>query len=221
MNFVRKDHRWRKWLFGLAAGVAIFCIARESTPASFFTVVWVDDGDTIVLTDRSRIRYIGINTPEIAREEKSGEPYADEARQFNTSLVWNKKVRLEFDAQKMDHYGRVLAYIFLPDGTFVNEMLLKNGFAYCLHKSPNIRYDRRLLEAQRMAMTKNLGIWKAMEKQEETRYVGNKRSKRFHLETCPLGKRIETRNKMLFKGKPAAFWEGFAPCTRCILKDSG
>jgi endonuclease YncB( thermonuclease family) len=220
VGFVLRNTRLRNGLIGLAAGVVLLCIAGESAPASFFTVVWVDDGDTIVLADGRRIRYIGIDTPEIAHEEKSGEPYADEARQYNASLVHNKKVHMEFDAQKMDHYGRVLAYIFLPDGSFVNELLLKSGCAYCLNNPPNIRCHKRFLEAQRTAITKNLGIWKTMDRQDETTYVGNKKSKRFHLETCPFGKRIEPRNKILFKGKPAAFWEGFAPCSRCISKDS-
>jgi len=84
-------------------------------------VRWVDDGDTIVLIDDRRVRYIGINAPEIEHGDQPADPFGYEARELNRRLVFRKKVRLEYENQKTDRHGRVLAYVFLSRGTFVNQ----------------------------------------------------------------------------------------------------
>jgi hypothetical protein len=86
---------------------------------------WVADGDTIVLVNGDLIRYIGIDAPEIDHKTNIAEPYGDDSRKFNKKLVLNTKLRLEFDHQRQDRYGRQLAYVFLENGKFVNQALLK------------------------------------------------------------------------------------------------
>ncbi|MBW2406005.1 MAG: thermonuclease family protein [Deltaproteobacteria bacterium] len=81
---------------------------------------WVHDGDTIVLTDGRYVRYIGINAPEIAHDNHKAEAFGYEAKNYNKSLVRSKTVRLEFDKEKYDRHGRLLAYVFLLNGTFIN-----------------------------------------------------------------------------------------------------
>jgi micrococcal nuclease len=93
--------------------------------------------------------------------------------------------------------------------------MLLNGYAYCLYVFPNTRFHNVLLHAQRVAMTESRGIWT----QEITRkniYIGNTKSKRFHLPACPFGKRLKRRNRIEFNSKWDAFWEGYAPCKRCL-----
>ena len=178
-------------------------------------VKWVSDGDTIVLADGRHVRYIGINAPEIAHDNCKAEPFGYAAKKYNQYLVGSKKVRLEFDKERHDRYGRLLAYIFLADGTFVNKTMIEKGYAYVLPRNPNVKYERLLLQSQRDAMSKNRGMWQNW-KEKEGEYVGNKFSRRFHSKTCLYGKKIKKRNRIIFKRKWDAFWSGFAPGKRCL-----
>jgi endonuclease YncB( thermonuclease family) len=178
-------------------------------------VKWVVDGDTIVLTEGIKVRYIGINAPELARDDHIGEPFGIEAKRFNSRLVNKKKVHLKLDIEPNDRYQRRLAYVFLKDGTFVNEEMLSEGYAYLLYLRPNVKYIDRLLAAQREAMVKKRGIWFDWREQNAT-YIGNKRSRRFHLATCSSGKRIKPGNRIIFKKQWDAYWEGYAPAGRCM-----
>ena len=179
------------------------------------SVRWVDDGDTIVLADGRRIRYIGINAPEVAREGKPAERFGDEARVFNRSLVFEKKVRLEFDEEKFDQYNRILAYVFLQDGTFVNAELVRSGHAHFVFRKPNRAHDSRLLALQREAMAKKLGIWERFPDHGGP-FLGNTDSRRFHSVSCPYGRAINEDNRTVFKTKYDAFWNGYCPCRKCL-----
>ncbi|MGD9089209.1 MAG: thermonuclease family protein [Desulfobacterales bacterium] len=192
----------------------IFLLGNACSADTDYRVKWVADGDTIVLTEGSKVRYIGINAPELPREDHIGEPYANEAKRFNARLVKNKTVRLEFDIEPNDRFQRRLAYVFLQDGTFVNAEMLSQGYAYLLVVRPNVKYQATLLAAQQAAMTAKRGIWSNWHEQSAS-YIGNKRSRRFHLATCSSGKRIKPENRIIFKKKWDAYWEGYAPAKRC------
>lgn len=180
-------------------------------------VRWVDDGDTIILADGRRVRYIGINTPEIRHEDQSPEPFGYQAQAFNKKLVYKQKVRLEFDRQMHDRYQRVLAYIFLPDGTFVNAKLVAEGYAFLLPFRSNRRYASVLLKLQREAMAAGKGIWHHWQ-ETPAAYIGNRRSKRFHRASCPFAAKIKPKNRVHFTKKWDAFWAGYAPAKKCIPK---
>jgi len=178
-------------------------------------VKWVIDGDTVVISNGQRVRYIGIDAPELAHDDQEAEPCGAEAKQFNASLVNRKRVRLEFDKERNDQYERLLAYVFLKDGTFVNAEILSNGYAYLLYHRPNIKHNAVMLQSQRAAMSAKKGIWLNWTEPKKS-YVANKRSRRFHLPTCSYGKRIKSRNRVVFQKKWEAFWEGYAPAKRCL-----
>lgn len=114
----------------------------------------------------------------------------------------------------MDDYGRTLAYVFLPDGSLVNERLLQSGLAFCLFTMPNVKYEIRLLAAQRDAMRARRGLWQNW-REKETRYVGNRNSRRFHLTSCPEAKRISPRNRVMFLKSWDGFWDGYSPSREC------
>ena len=194
-------------------GLLIF--PQACTADSDQRVKWVVDGDTIVLADGTKVRYIGINAPELARDDHIAEPYGEEAKRFNARLVKQKIVRLERDVEPNDRFQRHLAYIFLKDGTFINAEMLSQGYAYLLYIRPNVKYHDTLLAAQRSAMSARRGIWQNWREQKAT-YLGNKRSRRFHLPTCSSGKRIKPRNRIVFQKKWDAYWEGYAPAGRCM-----
>ena len=189
--------------------------AGYSSPQTWYTVKWVNDGDTIVLTNGWRVRYIGIDAPEIDHENQTAQPYGYKARSFNKKLVLSQKISLEFDEERRDRYGRVLAYIFLGDGSFLNSQMLENGLAYYLHRRPNVKYEKVLMNAQRQAMKGHKGLWRNW-KEKLGRYIGNRNSRRFHLTTCPHSKKIKRRNRKIFSTKWDAFHAGYAPAKKCV-----
>jgi len=116
------------------------------------TIARVVDGDTVELTDGRRVRYIGINTPE------HDQPYFQEATEANRQLVEGKEVRLEFDQETLDKYGRTLAYIWV-DGMMVNEEIVKRGFANAYTVPPNVKYAEEFRQAERAARDAERGLW--------------------------------------------------------------
>ncbi|MBU2540451.1 MAG: thermonuclease family protein [Candidatus Omnitrophica bacterium] len=143
-------------------------------------VAEVIDGDTIELADGRLVRYIGIDTPELSERigedwiEKN-EPFAQSAKLLNEELVKAKTVRLEFDRERTDKYGRLLAYCFV-DNTFVNEIILEQGFALLYLIAPNIKYSEILVAAQGKARDNNRGLWQEelfLRAEEAHRFIGN------------------------------------------------
>ena len=175
----------------------------------------VFDGDTIVLENGTRVRYLGINTPEVAHKDHPAEYFGDKARQENAKFVLRKKVRLEYDRERTDRFGRTLAYVFLEDGRFVNELLVEKGCAYVFYHAFNTRYWDGLLEAQKRAIDANVGIW-PFAKSFRGKFIGNRASKRFHHPTCRFAKKLHPKNKVPFSSLIDGFRAGFAPCKACV-----
>ena len=192
----------------------LFLWQQTGSADSWYPVKRVVDGDTVVLQDGQKVRYIGINAPELASDDHQAEPYGEASKRFNGRLVDGKKLRLEFDKESYDRYKRLLAYVFLKDGTFVNAEILSNGYAYFLQSRPNLKYDSILLQSQRSAMSAKRGIWQYWQEQKNA-VVGNKNSRRFHLPTCPYGRQIKPDNRIVFQKRWDAYWAGYAPGKRC------
>jgi len=114
----------------------------------------VIDGDTVEVLGGERVRYIGIDTPEM----RPVEAWAEAATAANRELVEQRMVRLEPDVQARDRYGRVLAYVWV-DGLMVNEELVWLGLAQVSTYPPNVRYQERLLTAERAARGAERGLW--------------------------------------------------------------
>lgn len=122
----------------------------------------VVDGDTLIAQvdgRRERIRLIGIDAPEMPGEGKSGEPFAQEASARLASLVEGRTVQLLRDKSDRDTYDRLLRYIYLEDGTFVNRQLALEGLADVKSYPPDTAMQSLLDEAERDAKSLNLGIW--------------------------------------------------------------
>ena len=197
------------------AVLLLFQLQQTGSADSWYRLKWVVDGDTVVLQDGQKVRYIGINAPELASDDHEAEPYGEASKKFNVRLVDRKKLRLEFDKERRDQYKRLLAYVFLEDGTFVNAEILSNGYAYLLQRRPNLKYDAILLQSQRSAMSAKKGIWQNWMEHKNT-VVGNKNSRRFHLPACPYGRQIKPQNRVVFQKKWDAYWAGYAPAKRCL-----
>lgn len=116
-----------------------------------YIVKTVIDGDTIELNDGEKVRYIGIDAPEFQSSKKNAEKFAEEAFQANRKIVENRKVKLEFDVEQRDQYGRLLAYVYTEDGIMVNEWLVANGYAKTVVFPPNVRYVDRFKHLEKEA----------------------------------------------------------------------
>lgn len=124
-------------------------------------VVRVLDGDTIdvVIADRiERVRYIGIDAPEISHEGNVGEPGGAITTRLNRHLLASRRVRLELDVETRDRYGRLLAYVWVGD-MMVNAELVRQGYARALVIPPNVRYAGLLQRLEGDARHALRGLW--------------------------------------------------------------
>ena len=128
-------------------GVLILGTAEAET----VTVLQAIDGDTCLLDDGRKVRYLGINAPE------KGDPKFKEATLANNKLVGGKEIRFENGRPRQDKDGRLLAYVFVGD-TFVNEELLRQGYAH-IRRPLAAKYRNLLLKSQEEARAAGRGIW--------------------------------------------------------------
>ena len=122
-------------------------------------VVAVHDGDTLSVVigrKKERVRLIGIDAPELGQR-----PWGAIARKYLRELVTlsGNSVALEFDLEKRDKYGRLLAYVRTLDNKLINLEMVRNGYAVLFTFPPNVKYVERLREGQRYAREGGLGIW--------------------------------------------------------------
>jgi len=136
---------------------------QPAVTAKLITVKRVIDGDTIELANGERVRYLGIDAPEMRRKVDGRwveihEPYAVEAYELNRRLVEGRAVRLEFDRESRDRYHRLLAYVFVKD-RLVNAELISSGFVQVRLHPPNLRYADLFMKLQAEALAHQRGLW--------------------------------------------------------------
>lgn len=159
-------------LLSFASGLAInYVLPRETSGKTVivgktiqlkegeYLVTKVLDGDTIEIEGGYRIRYEGIDAPELA------DRYGTQAYEANKKIVEGKKVRLEFTEEKLDLYGRALGYIWI-DSLLINERLVADGIAKVLwyNKMEKPKYYERLKSAEDAAKQNHWGMWLETEK---------------------------------------------------------
>jgi len=182
------------------------------------TCIKVIDGDTIVLDGKEKVRLIGVDTPETKDPRKPVQYFGEEAYRFTKSIVEGKRVRLEHDRERIDKYGRTLAYVYLEDGTFLNAEIIKQGYGFAYTKYP-FKYMEEFRRYEREARENRKGLW-ADEKQktiateqkadDSTIVYITKTGLKYHLATCNyLGK-----NRIPITLKEACE-KGYSPCSRC------
>ncbi len=156
---------------GQGSGVTLTIDAKEF---SDIAVSHIYDGDTISLGSGEKVRLLGIDTPESSENKKllrdaarSGQDTGDILRMgrlaaaYTRSLLQGRSVRLEFDIEKRDKYGRLLAYVYrVDDGLFVNEEIIRQGYAYPMTIPPNIRHADGFRKLFRQARKAGRGLWR-------------------------------------------------------------
>ena len=180
-------------------------------------VRFVVDGDTVFLQDGERVRYAGMDAPEMGHQGRSEPEYlAEAARRFNERAVLGEQIRLETDQQTRGRHGRLLAYVYLEDGSMINRTLVQRGLAHVMTTPPNVRHRAELLAAQRKAMASRLGIWAVSSVRPGSPCVASRKSYRFRRASCRFARRIAPSNRVLFDTLRQAFWHGYSPCAQCL-----
>lgn len=149
--------------FGLGRAVREIDVGRGDTiPAEgTYGVLRVVDGDTLLLQNRARVRLLGIDTPEIARDGRPGQPLGFEAAEFSRQFIGDSPVQLRLDHERLDPYGRWLAYVYV-DGQMLNEALLRAGLAEAYRKAHcSDSMKRRFLSAEAEARRNRRGLHNA------------------------------------------------------------
>jgi micrococcal nuclease len=178
-------------------------------------VVQVVDGDTLVLAGGLKVRVLGIDAPELERDGHPADFLAHKAKAALTELTLNRSVSLSYDRLRYDHYGRLLAYLFLPDQTLVNAELVRRGMARVYLIAPNLLYQKDLLTAQQEAIETQRGVWQELLKQDEPFYLGNRNTLRLHRPKCPLAAKMARANQVRFTSLKDAYLQGYSPCRSC------
>ena len=181
------------------------------------TCVIVIDGDTIILDGNEIVRLIGIDTPETKDPRKPLQYYGREAYEFTKRLVEGKKVRLAYDLNKEDKYGRTLAYVYLEDGTFLNAEVVKQGYGFA-YRYFLFKYFDEFKQYEIEARENEIGLWsdgggeesQAARKNESDIVYITRTGKKYHKEGCGSLRRSKIP---IFLDE--ACKRRYAPCSTC------
>ena len=151
-------------IYSLFFPVLVFadeCNSDVLSDADLVTVKWVYDGDTLLLTDKRKIRLIGIDTPEVKHHKQRKQAYSAKAREALRELLKknNYKVTLRYGDERKDRYARTLAHVYTLNGINVSTWLLEKGFASTLVFPPNIKLADCYKKSESHAQQLSLGIW--------------------------------------------------------------
>ncbi|MBD3263900.1 MAG: hypothetical protein GF375_02210, partial [Candidatus Omnitrophica bacterium] len=143
--------------------ILFVCSCADHNDYTQVKVKEVIDGDTVILENGEMLRYLGIDTPEVRVREGGDfqylpQPFSLEAKRYNEEVAEGRYIRVEFDVQRRDRYGRLLGYCFAKD-VFINAKMVEEGFAVIYTRPPNLKYAEHLLGLQRKARAENKGLW--------------------------------------------------------------
>ena len=148
--------------FTALALLAVESFALDFSADTTFSVERVVDGDTILIDyhgESTRVRLIGVDTPETVHPRKPVECYGPQATTFTTNLLKSELVFLRFGDERRDRFDRLLAYVYRsPDGLFVNEELVRQGYARAYLKF-KFEHAQRFRDLQTFAQMTGKGLW--------------------------------------------------------------
>lgn len=212
-------------------------VSPLSTVSPEITPVWsrervrvtrVIDGDTIEIEDGRRVRYIGINTPETVDPRKAVECFGREASAQNRELVEGKEIEMGKDIAEKDKYGRLLRYIWV-ENLFVNDYLIRQGFAQVMTVPPDVKYQEQLRQAEAEAQEFKRGLWKSCPLSKVVGKIGEGNceikgnisstgEKIYHLPECPSWEKTvisEERGEQWFCSEVEAQAAGWRKAKNC------
>ena len=226
----QKEVTAKKWLLKyiglLAVGliVYLFYVFSGGNPyGKWVLVTQVVDGDTIRVGRgwrNTKVRLLGVDTPETVHPDKPVEFFGSEASEFTKKSLKGKKVHLEFEpSNQMDKYGRLLGYIYLSDGSLFNAELIKRGYARVIAPF-HFRYYDEFRNYEQEAMAGGRGIWttkiKSIQSPSEKvgKIIGNKKSKIYHLHGQANYEKGKKENRVYFDSEEEAIRAGYRKAKR-------
>lgn len=171
----------------------------------------VYDGDTLTLIDERRVRFLGIDTPEI----KEKQPFAEEAKEYTKSRCHKQDIWISYDGDRQDHYGRLLAFVWVQEGggyLNVNEGIVAAGLAsvYAPNaQSKTSNYDK-LIELQKEAKRQGKGMWANF---ENRRVVKTANGAAYHIRSC---EHLSTVRHLEEMDESDAMDRGLHACRTCL-----
>ena len=226
---IQKEVTAQKWLLKyiglLAVGliIYIFVLSGGDPYGKWVLVTQVVDGDTIHVGRGWRnttVRLLGVDTPETVHPDKPVEFFGPEASEFTKKSLKGKKVHLEFEhLNQMDKYGRLLAYVYLSDGSLFNAELIKRGYARVIAPS-YFRYYDEFHNYEREAVADSKGIWTTKVKNIQVpsekvgKIIGNLKSKIYHLPGQANYEKGKEENRVYFDSEEEAIRAGYRKSKR-------
>ncbi len=208
--------------FKLAA--FFFCLLSLQTAASqaaparqSATVEAVLSGDSVRLKGGKVLKYSGVEAYSLESKLPLSREYGIKAQEFNEKLVGGKKIGIEWGPKIRDKRGRLLGYVYLEDGTFVNEELLREGWAKARIVIPNTRNAEEFRDWEWDARKAKKGIWEKVpyDPDAETRVIGEKNTKIYYYpDSDELGK-IPQAQLVTFNSRIDAKAAGYRACFTC------
>jgi len=172
------------------------------------TVSKIIDGDTFELSDGSRVRLIGVDTPE------SNQPFYSEAMALSESLLLGRRIGHEAGTEERDRYGRLLWNVF-ADSIFINAEIIARGMGQVYLFAPNLDHAEELIESQKLARAAKLGIWSLPAPPPEDYYIAIKGSYRFHRPLCMSIKNANPDKIVKYQSRDSLLDRGLSPCRNC------
>jgi micrococcal nuclease len=166
----------RRCFMRLISTIFIIMLSISAAAAEKAIVKRITDGDTLTVISggqQLKVRLIGIDTPESKQNDKTLRDSARAGASVNAIIMQGKRatafmksllkkgdtVSLEFDVAKYDRYGRILAYVYLSDGRFLNDLIISSGYASPLTVPPNVKYKDLFLKSYSSARENKKGLW--------------------------------------------------------------
>jgi endonuclease YncB( thermonuclease family) len=182
-------------------------VRKDVLSGTDLIVTGIIDGDTFLICDSVHIRLIGVDTPE------KGDPVYHEAMAHAESTLLGLEVKLEYDRELYDDYGRRLVYLFI-DTLFYNQEVVSRGLGTVYLFAQNRKYAPELIAAQKVARSSLSGIWSSVPVAEEY-YLAGYGSFRFHRPLCLHLKKSDRSAMRRFSTRDEPLDLGLSPCRTC------
>lgn len=158
----------------------------------------------MVLQKIGKVRLIGVDTPETKDPRRPVQRFGKEATSFLTKTISGKKVRLEYDQSRTDKFGRTLGYLYLEDDTFVNALIIEQGFGFAYTRFP-FKHLEKFRSLEREAREKKRGLWADADPPKEKSPARSKASGGYSCETRKTCKQISSCEEAMHLLKECGF----------------
>jgi micrococcal nuclease len=178
-------------------------------------------GDTVRLKGGKILKYIGLQAPPLQSIVPLVREYGKNSMDYNKTIVEGKTIQVAWGSQIRDDQGNLLGYVFLEDGTFVNQSILKEGHARALITPPNIKFAGVFRKSELEARRQKKGLWKEEPDNPflKSEYLGDKVTKIYYYPTSSELERIPQSQIVTFRSRVEAKAAGYRPCFDCRDED--